>query len=91
MCQAFDDYREEGRQEGMLEGRREGMLEGRREGMLEGRREGRREGKQEGELIMALKTVKNLMKKQKISCEEAFNILGISRKMREEIISKIDL
>ena len=61
--------------------------EGRQEGILEGRRE----GKQEGELIMALKTVKNLMKKQKISCEEAFNILGISRKMREEIISKIDL
>lgn len=67
MCKAFEDYKEEGRQIGLKQGRREG----------------KKEGKKEGEL-MALKTViKNLMKKQKMSFEEAVELLGISKSKQE--------
>lgn len=47
--------------------------------------EGRREGKREGEL-MALKTViKNLMKKQKMSFEEAVELIGISQSKQQKL------
>ena len=59
MCQAFEDYKEEGR------------------------REGRREGRKEGELKALKMAVKNLMKKQKISFEEAVKLLGISKSKQE--------
>ncbi|MBR4981279.1 MAG: Rpn family recombination-promoting nuclease/putative transposase [Lachnospiraceae bacterium] len=59
--------------------------DGRREGRKEGRREGKKEGKQE----MALKMVKNLMRKQKISFEEAANILGITKRMQKELTTLI--
>ncbi len=35
-----DQWRQEGRREGILEGRQEGILEGRQEGIIEGRQEG---------------------------------------------------
>ena len=69
MCQAFEDYKEEGKREG--------------------RREGRREGKREGELKMALKNVKNLMKKKKMNFEEAVDLLGITKGMQKELMSLI--
>ena len=53
MCQAFEDYKEEGRRE--------------------------------GELKMALKNVKNLMKKKKMNFEEAADILGITQGMQKEL------
>ncbi len=69
MCQAFEDYKEEGRQAGLEEGRLFGLEEGRIE----------------GEIFMALGNVKNLMKNMKVSYEEAVNILGISKKIQKEI------
>lgn len=45
------------------------------------RREGRREGRKNGELMMA-KMVKNLMKNQKITFEEAVVVLEIPKKMQ---------
>ena len=77
MCQAFEDYKEEGRREG------------RREGKREGRREGRREGKREGELKMALKNVENLMQKKEMNFEEAVDLLGINKRMQKELMSLI--
>lgn len=69
MCQAFEDYKEDGRKLGL--------------------KQGRREGKREGEQEMALKMVKNLMRKQKISFEEAANILGITKRMQKELATLI--
>ena len=43
-----EQWRREGRREGVAEGRREGVAEGRREGVAEGRREGVAEGRREG-------------------------------------------
>lgn len=51
----------------------------------DGRKEGRREGKQE----MALKMVKNLMRKQHLSFEEAASILGITKHMQKKLTSQI--
>jgi len=61
MCKAFDDYKEEGRQE----------------------------GRRSGELAMAIKTVKNLMKNQKITFEEAVNFLEIPKRMQGKMRSMI--
>ena len=47
----------------------------------EGRYEGRREGRKSGELTMALKSVKNLMKNQKITFEEAVAFLEIPKRI----------
>ena len=69
MCQAFEDYKEDGRQLGLKQGRREG----------------KKEGKKEGELMALKMVVKNLMKKQKISFEEAVKLLGISKSKQEGI------
>ena len=55
----------------------------------DGRREGRKEGRREGELTMALKMMKNLMRKQKLSFEEAAHILGITKKMQKELTTLI--
>ena len=44
--------------------------------------EGRKEGRKEGELSMALKNVKKLMKKQKLTFEQAVAVLEISKKMQ---------
>ena len=75
MCQAFEDYKEEGRREGKREGRREG------------KREGRREGRREGE-VLALKTaVNNLMKNQKVTFETAAEMLGISKSTQKKLLS----
>lgn len=49
------------------------------------RRDERQEGRREGALDMALKNVKNLMKNQKVTCEEAMNMMGISKKMQKKI------
>ena len=73
MCQAFEDYKEDGRKLGLKQGRKEG------------RREGKREGKREGELIALKKVVKNLMKNQKITFEEAVKLLGISPNKQKEL------
>ena len=43
-----EQYRQEGRREGIVEGRQEGIVEGRQEGIVEGRQEGIVEGRQEG-------------------------------------------
>ena len=43
-----EQWRTEGRRQGVAEGRREGVAEGRREGVAEGRREGVAEGRREG-------------------------------------------
>jgi len=51
----------------------------------EGRYEGRREGRKSGELTMALKSVKNLMKNQKITFEEAVAFLEIPKRMQGKI------
>ena len=51
----------------------------------EERRVGKREGKQEGELSMALRSVKKLMKNQKVTCEEAMNMMGIPSSMYGKI------
>ena len=61
MCQAFEDYKEDGRRLGLKQGRKE------------------------GELLMALKMVKNLMRKKKMSFEEAADILGITKKMQKNL------
>lgn len=73
MCQAFEDYKEDGR----------------KLGLKQGRREGKKEGKKEGELMMALKNVKNLMMKQQLPFEEAANILGITKRMQKELTTLI--
>ena len=77
MCQAFEDYKEDGRQLGLKQGRREG------------KKEGKREGKKEGELMMALKLVKNLMRKKKMSFDEATKYLDISKKLKNELMTLI--
>lgn len=43
------------------------------------------EGRREGELGMALMLVKNLMKSQKVSFEEAVNMLGISKSRQKKL------
>ena len=48
----------------------------------EGRREGERVGRKTGEMEMALKNVKNLMKNQKVTFEQAVVILEIPKKMQ---------
>ena len=53
------------------------------------RQEGRREGRQSGELAMAIKTVKNLMKNQKITFEEAVTFLEIPKRMQGKMRSMI--
>ena len=73
MCKAFEDYKEDGRQLGLKQGRREG----------------KREGKKEGELMMALKLVKNLMRKKKLSFDEATKYLAISKKLKNELMTLI--
>ena len=45
----------------------------------------RKDERREGALEMVLKNVKNLMKNQKITCEEAMNMMGISKKMQKKI------
>ena len=77
MCQAFEDYKEDGRQLGLKQGRREG------------KKEGKKEGKREGELMMALKLVKNLMRKEKMSFDEAAKYLDISKKLKNELMTLI--
>ena len=69
MCQAFEDYKEDGRKLGL--------------------KQGRREGKREGELIALKKVVKNLMKNQKITFEEAVKLLGISPNKQKELATLI--
>lgn len=61
----------------------------RREGRREGRLEGRREGRQSGELAMALKNVKNLMKNQKITFEDAVAFLEIPKRLQGKMKSMI--
>ena len=43
------------------------------------------EGRREGELEMALKLVKNLMKSQKVSFEDAVKMLGISKSRQKKL------
>lgn len=69
MCQAFEDYKEDGR----------------KLGLKQGRREGKKEGKREGELMALKKVVKNLMKNQKITFEEAVKMAGISLSNQKEL------
>lgn len=69
MCQAFEDYKEDGRKLGL--------------------KQGRKEGKREGELIALKKVVKNLMKNQKITFEEAVKLLGISPNKQKELATLI--
>ena len=73
MCQAFEDYKEDGRKLGLKQGRREG------------RKEGKKEGKREGELMALKKVVKNLIKNQKITFEEAVKMAGISLSNQKEL------
>ena len=47
------------------------------------------EGRREGELKMALKNVKNLMKKKKLNFEEAVDLLGITKRMQKELMNLI--
>ena len=54
-----------------------------------GLKQGRREGKKEGELMMALKLVKNLMRKKKLSFDEATKYLAISKKLKNELMTLI--
>ena len=51
----------------------------------EGRREGREEGRKSGEVMMAIKNVKNLMKNQKITFEEAVAVLEIPKRMQAKM------
>jgi len=69
MCQAFEDYKEDGRKIGL--------------------KQGRKEGKKEGEMMALKMVVKNLMKKQKISFEEAVRLLGISKSKQKELTTLI--
>ena len=69
MCKAIEDMKRDERREG------------RREGREEGRREGREEGRKNGEIMMA-KMLKNLMKNQKITFEEAVAVLEIPKRMQ---------
>ena len=57
MCKAFEDYKEDGRQEGRIE----------------------------GEWITLKEVVRNLMKNQKISFEEAVKLLGISKRKQKRL------
>ena len=47
------------------------------------------EGRREGELEMALKLVKNLMKSQKVSFEDAVKMLGISKRRQKKLSTLI--
>ena len=49
------------------------------------KREGRREGKKEGELMTLKTVIKNLMKNQKITFEEAVKMAGISKSKQKEL------
>jgi len=73
MCKAIEDMKRDER----------------REGRREGRQEGRQEGRKSGELAMALKNVKNLMKNQKITFDEAVAFLEIPKRMQGKMQSMI--
>lgn len=69
MCQAFEDYKEDGRREGFKLGQQKGECKGRKTGEL-----------------LALKTVvRNLMKNQSVSFEEAVAMLGISKTKQKKL------
>ncbi len=73
MCQAFEDYKEEGRQAGLEEGR------------IEGRLSGLEEGKSEGEISALKEAVIHLMGNLKISFEEAAKMIGISGEKQKKL------
>lgn len=76
MCRAMEGIHDEYLKKGFALGREEGKAEGREEGRTEGREEGRVEA-----LLFA---VRNAMKSQKFTVDEAMDIVGIPEDKREQ-------
>ncbi len=77
MCQAFEDYKEDGRREGFKLGQQQGKIEG------------ERKGRKTGELLALKTVVRNLMKNQSVSFEEAVDMLGISKTKQKKLQSLV--
>ncbi len=73
MCKAFEDYKEEGREEGLKAGREEG------------REEGLKAGREENQL----RAIKVIMKNLRLNAEEAMKLLEIEAEDREKYRSAI--
>ncbi len=69
MCQAFEDYKEDGRREGF--------------------KLGQQKGRKTGELLALKTVVRNLMKNQSVSFEEAVAMLGISKTKQKKLQSLV--
>ena len=76
VCELFDQYVRQGREEGWREGKTEGLREGWQEGKTEGLREGRQEGRMEGEARRLVADIENAMRFFQVTLEKACEGLG---------------
>ena len=75
MCKIWDDIRNDGKQEGIIQGRQEGIIEGKKEGIVE--------GKKVGKLEATVYLLKQFMTNLNKGLEEAMIVLGIPSEEKE--------
>ena len=84
VCELFDQYERNGREDGTREGIAAGRREGRREGRSEGRKEGLIEGIKCGEARRLVEDIENAMRFFQVTLEKACEGLGTTVSRYEE-------